>query len=49
MTFSSSDIVLYLVGGLALFTLITMVVFEWLNHEPDEDPSEFSAHWRDDR
>lgn len=48
MTFSKGDIALYLIGGLALFTLLTAVVSEWLNHEPDEDPSEFNALWRDE-
>ncbi|MFI5409100.1 hypothetical protein [Kaistia sp. UC242_56] len=49
MTLSQGDIALYIVGGLAVFTLIVMAVFEWLCHEPDDDASEFTAHWRDDR
>jgi len=49
MTFSKGDIAIYLIVGLGLFTIVTMVVFARLtNGRPDEDPSEFTAHWRDD-
>lgn len=50
MTFSNGDIALYLLIGLGLFTILTLVVFARLvRRQSHDDPSEFTAHWRDDR
>lgn len=51
MTLSQGDIAIYLLIGLVFFTILTAFVFALFNDKrgDEEDPSEFTAHWRDDR
>lgn len=49
MTFSKGDIAIYLIVGLGFFTVLTGFVFAMLtDRRTDDDPSESTAHWRDD-
>lgn len=48
MTFPKGDIAIYLIVGLGLFTILTGFVFARLTKVQEDDPSEFTAHWRDD-